>query len=94
MIAVIVVPWGMDLSMPSASVILSDAVGAEYQSVVASVLMSTVNYDVSIALGFAGTVASEINPDGRPVLQGYREAIYVGISLGGLRLRFLLLTAK
>ena len=43
-----------------------------------------VNYSISIGLGFAGTVETQVN-DGN-LLKGYRGALYMGIGLSGLGL--------
>lgn len=40
------------------------------------------NYSISLALGFAGTV--EMNVEDGNILKGYRGAWYVGIGLSGL----------
>lgn len=45
---------------------------------------TVVNYSISIGLGIAGTVESQINKSGNEVLRGYRSAWYVGIGLSGL----------
>ena len=46
------------------------------------VLSSVVNYSLSIGLGFAGTVQTQVN-DG-DVLKGFRGALYLGIGLASL----------
>ena len=43
-----------------------------------------VNYSISIGLGFAGTVETQVN-DGN-LLKGYRGALYMGIGLSGFGL--------
>ena len=50
---------------------------------------SVVNYSISIGLGFAGTVESQVN--GGDLLTGYRGALYMGIGLAGLGLGLSLL---
>lgn len=86
-VCVIVMPWGMDMSFPAATVVLSDAVPRRHQGVAASLVTTVVNYSISLGLGFAGTVESHINNGGKTpadVLKGYRGASYMAIGLGGL----------
>jgi MFS family permease len=83
-ICAIVIPWGMDMSFPAATLILSDAVKKEHQGVAASLVNTIVNYSISLGLGFAGTVEVHINNGGKTpgdLLKGYRGAWYVGAGL-------------
>uniref|UniRef100_A0A093VT19 Drug resistance protein n=1 Tax=Talaromyces marneffei PM1 TaxID=1077442 RepID=A0A093VT19_TALMA len=86
-VSLLVMPWGMDMSFPAATVILSDAVGRRNQGVAASLVTTVVNYSISIGLGIAGTVEVHINNGGLTFddkLKGYHAAQYTGIGLGGL----------
>lgn len=85
--AMIVTPFGMDMSFPAATLLLSDAVQRRHQGIAASLVSTVVNYSISIALGFGGTVEVNINNGGRTqadVLKGYRGALYLAIGLAGL----------
>ncbi|KAK3682323.1 major facilitator superfamily-domain-containing protein [Podospora appendiculata] len=85
-ICVVVIPWGMDMSFPASTVILSNAVSKRHQGVAASLVNTVVNYSISIALGIAGTADLYVNKGGRSkeeVLAGYRAALYVGVGLAG-----------
>ncbi|RMJ29121.1 hypothetical protein PHISP_00064 [Aspergillus sp. HF37] len=82
----IVTCWGMDMSFPSGTLILSNAMPKQHQGLAASLLTTTVNYSISMGLGFAGTVESHVNNGGRDTLQGYRGALYMGVGLAGLGL--------
>jgi len=83
-VSVVVMPWGMDMSFPSATIILSNAFKREHQGVAASLVMTVVNYSISIGLGMAGTVESHQNDGGRNALKGYRSAFYLGVGLAAL----------
>lgn len=86
-VTLLVMPWGMDMSFPAATVILSDSVGGSRQGVAASLVTTVVNYSISLGLGFAGTVEVHVNNGGETpddLLKGYRGAFYMGIGLGGL----------
>lgn len=86
-ISVVVMPWGMDMSFPAATVVLSDAVPRRHQGVAASLVTTVVNYSISIGLGFAGTVEAHVNNGGKTVadlLKGYRGSAYMAIGFGSL----------
>ncbi|PYH40264.1 uncharacterized protein BP01DRAFT_308754, partial [Aspergillus saccharolyticus JOP 1030-1] len=86
-VSLLVMPWGMDMSFPAATIILSDAVGSRHQGVAASFVTTIVNYSISLGLGFAGTVEVHVNNGAlnpQDTLNGYRGAYYMGIGLGGL----------
>lgn len=84
-----VIPWGMDMSFPAATLILSNSVKKEHQGIAASLVNTVVNYSISLGLGFAGTVEVNVNRGGgnkEDLLRGYRGAWYVGCGLAGLGL--------
>lgn len=85
-VSIIVMPWGMDLSFPSANLILSNSTPREHQGVAASLVNTVINYSIAIGLGVAGTVESQVNRDGRDVLRGFRGAYYAGIGLAAASL--------
>jgi len=80
-VAIILMPWGMDMSFPSATILLSNSTPAEDQGIASSLVNTTVNYSISLALGIAGTIVRQMNGD---VLAGYRGAWYFGIGLDGV----------
>ncbi|GFG12927.1 drug resistance protein YOR378W [Aspergillus lentulus] len=83
-VGIIVLPWGMDMSFPAGTIILSRAMPREHQGLAASLVNTFVNYSISIGLGFAGTVEGQVNDGGKNVLQGFRGALYMGVGLSGL----------
>jgi hypothetical protein len=86
-LTLLVTPFGMDMSFPAATLILSATCGKEHQGVAASLVNTVVNYSISIGLGIAGTVESNINNGGDTAddaLEGIRGALYSGIVLSGL----------
>ncbi|OAP59518.1 hypothetical protein AYL99_06816 [Fonsecaea erecta] len=88
-VGLVVIPWGMDMSFPAATIILSNAVRREHQGIAASLVTTIVNYSISLGLGFAGTVEVHVNHGGRTpqdILMGYRGAWYVGIGFAALGL--------
>ncbi|CAH0045899.1 unnamed protein product [Clonostachys solani] len=60
-VTTIITPWGMDMSFPSGTLVLSNSLPREQQGVAASVVNTVVNYSISIGLGLAGTVERYIN---------------------------------
>lgn len=85
-VSIIVMPWGMDMSFPAATIILSTAMPASHQGLAASLVNTIINYSISIGLGFAGTIESQISDGEDDLLKGYRGAYYMGIGLAGLGL--------
>jgi MFS family permease len=86
-IAMCIMPFGMDMSFPAATIILSDSVKRENQGVAASLVNTVVNYSISLALGFAGTIEIHQNRGGKTpedTLHGFRSAMYLAVSLAGL----------
>ncbi|KAL4901593.1 hypothetical protein BDW74DRAFT_71365 [Aspergillus multicolor] len=84
-----IMAWGLDLSFPAATLQLSDHMRREHQGVSASLVNTVVNYSISLALGFAGTVEREVSKGlvGREkTLKGFAAAWYFGIGLAGLGL--------
>ena len=88
-VCTMIIPWGMDMSFPAATLILSNAVSKEHQGVAASLVNTVVNYSISLSLGFAGTIESHVDGNGKTpadVLRGYRGAWYMAIGLTGFGL--------
>lgn len=83
----VIIPFGMDISFPAATVIISDQFPAKRQGIGASLVNTVVNYSISLGLGFAGTVEVHVNNGGRTrddLLAGYRGAFYMGIGFAAL----------
>ncbi|KAI1160898.1 major facilitator superfamily transporter [Nemania serpens] len=81
----VIITWGMDLSFPAATLMLSDLVAPEHQGIAASLVTTVVNYSGALSLSIAGAVELHVNGDGRTpndILRGYRGALYLGIGLG------------
>ncbi|KAJ5676016.1 major facilitator superfamily-domain-containing protein [Penicillium macrosclerotiorum] len=85
-VSIIVMPWGMDLSYPSATILLSNATPHSHQGIAASLMNTVVNYSISIGLGIAATVESNISSDGKDIFRGIRGAQYVSVGLAGMGL--------
>jgi MFS family permease len=86
-VCTIIIPWGMDMSFPAGTIILSNSVSKEHQGIAASLVNTVVNYSISIGLGFAGTVEVHQNNGGKTTndkLLGLRSAYYMSIGLAGL----------
>lgn len=83
-VSIIIMPWGMDMSFPAATIILSNTMPHEHQGLAASLVNTVVNYSISIGLGFAGTIESRVNDGGANALKGYRGSWYMGTGLSGL----------
>lgn len=85
-ISIVIMPFGMDMSFPAATIILSNHMPKEHQGLAGSLVNTVVNYSISIALGIAGTVevtTSHKAESGAEYLWGLRCAMYSGIGLAG-----------
>ncbi|SCV01927.1 LANO_0F14224g1_1 [Lachancea nothofagi CBS 11611] len=80
----VILSFGMDLSFPAASIILSDVLPSQYQGMAGSLVSTMVSYSSSICLGMGSTAERYINKDGTELLKGYRAALYVGIGLASV----------
>ncbi|ODV67285.1 hypothetical protein HYPBUDRAFT_209681 [Hyphopichia burtonii NRRL Y-1933] len=76
--------WGMDLSFPAASLILSDFLPSHQQGMAGSLVSTMINYSVSLFLGIGTTVETNVKSSGTDVLTSYRAATYFGIAVAGL----------
>lgn len=83
-VSIIIMPWGMDMSFPSATILLSNSTPKNDQGMASSLINTTLNYNISLALGIAGTIVKNVNASGTNVLGGYRAAWYFGIGLDGI----------
>lgn len=70
-----------DMSFPAGNLLLSNSMPKEHQGVSASLVNTAINYSISLALGFAGTIETHVNDGGRDLLRGYRGAWYLGIGI-------------
>lgn len=83
-ISILIMPFGMDMSFPAGTVILSNNMPREHQGLAASLINTMVNYSISIALGIAGTVQVSVQNGGDTFEErvwGIRCAYYTGIAL-------------
>ncbi|KAG5913932.1 hypothetical protein E4U61_006308 [Claviceps capensis] len=87
--SMLIMPFGMDMSFPAATLILSNAVPKAHQGVGASLVNTVVNYGIALGVGFAGTVEVHVNRGGVTKdnkLRGYRGALYMGVGTAALGL--------
>ena len=83
-LATVLTPFGMDISFPAASLIVSNTVPDNQQGVAASMVNTVINWSISLGLGIAGTVESQLLQRGKTGLEAYRGALYTGIALSAL----------
>ncbi|OTA89525.1 hypothetical protein M434DRAFT_79287 [Hypoxylon sp. CO27-5] len=85
--SVLIVSWAMDTGFPAAALALSNAVERKHQGTAASLVITAMNYSISIGLGIARTVEFYVNagtPSPEKRLNGYRAALYTAVGLAGL----------
>jgi hypothetical protein len=83
-ISLVIMPFGMDMSFPAATLIMSNYFPPQMQGIAGSLISTTVNYSISLGLGLASTVEVHVNDNGRDLLMGIRGAWFMGVGLGGL----------
>jgi MFS family permease len=87
--SVLIICMGMDTSFPSAAMIFAGAVPQKYQGMAASIVLTVVNYSISLGIGFAGTLETNINNGGltkKDQYRGYQGAMWLSVGLSGLGL--------
>ncbi|KAF1949835.1 MFS general substrate transporter [Byssothecium circinans] len=86
-VSIVVMPFGMDMSFPAATLILSNHMPREHQGLAASLVNTVANYSISIALGVAGTVEvyAPGSADGR---MANRNAQFTVLGLAGVGVLF------
>ncbi|KAJ9607736.1 multidrug-resistance type transporter aminotriazole resistance [Cladophialophora chaetospira] len=82
--SLVVMPFGMDMSFPAATLIMSNYFPPQQQGVAGSLISTTVYYSISLGIGLASTVEVHVNDHGRKRLAGVRGAWYMGVGLAGL----------
>ncbi|TIC08019.1 putative MFS multidrug transporter [Wallemia mellicola] len=85
-VSYVIAPFGMDMSFPAASIIISDHLPREHQGLAGSLVNTLVNYSIAIALGIAATVEMNVNEGGENPERGLRGALYLGVGLAGFGL--------
>ena len=83
--ALILTAFGPDFLFTAAQIIASNTVKRNQQGVAGSLIGTLLSYGLSTGLGFAGTVEAYTNDHGHNVVQGYRNALYLGGASLGLQ---------
>lgn len=76
--------WGMDMSFPAASIILSDILPNHHQGMAGSLVSTMINYSVSLFLAMSSCVEIEIMKRTNDQLLSYRSGLYFGIGVACL----------
>ncbi|KAK5713355.1 hypothetical protein LTR17_017600 [Elasticomyces elasticus] len=82
--AMVFTAFGSDFLFTAAQIIASNTVKRHQQGVAGSLTGTLLSYGLSTGLGFAGTVEVYTNGHGRNVVQGYRNALYLGTGLAAV----------
>jgi MFS family permease len=82
--ALIFTAMGPDFIFTATQIIASNTVRRDQQGIAGSLMGTVLSYSLSTGLGFAGTVEAYTNDGGKNLLQGYRNAMYLGIGMTGL----------
>jgi hypothetical protein len=79
--AVLIMPFGMDLSFPTATLLMSNLLPHGQQGIAASTIAATVNYSMCLGLGVAGTVEAQVKHG--DLVKGFRGGWYTAIGMSG-----------
>lgn len=74
------------MSFPAGTILVSNAMHHRHQGIAASLVATVVNYSISLGLGFAGTIETNVNDNGHDLLRGYHGALYCSVGLAGVGL--------
>lgn len=74
-------PLGINMSQPVATILVANSLPAAHQDMAGSLVFTAVFTSVSVSLGVAGTVVSNVGEDSAG---GYRGALYVAVGLAGV----------
>lgn len=80
----IIIPFGMDITFPAASLVLSDHLPKRHQGMASSLVSTMTNYGLSASLGFAATAEVKVFAHTGDLLKSYHAAMYVGVGIAGL----------
>jgi hypothetical protein len=81
--ALIITALGPDFLFTASQIIASNTVKRSQQGIAGSFIGTVLSYGLSTGLGFAGTVEAYTNSRGKNPVQGYRNALYLGIGMAG-----------
>lgn len=82
--AMILAAFGPDFLFTAAQIIASNTVQRRQQGIAGSLVGTLLSYGLSTGLGFAGTVEAYTNDYGHNTVQGYRNALYLGVGLAAV----------
>lgn len=81
--AMILCSFGPDFMFTAAQIIASATVRRRQQGIAGSLIATLLSYGLATGLGFAGTVELYTNDGGQNLVQGYRNALYLGVGMCG-----------
>ncbi|KAJ5673960.1 major facilitator superfamily domain-containing protein [Penicillium macrosclerotiorum] len=86
-VGMLIIPWGMETSFPTATVLISNTMKSEQQGMGASLVATIVNYSISLGLGVGATVQLYVahrSEEQDQLLHGYRAALWTGVGFAGV----------
>jgi len=81
--ALVITALGPDFLFTASQIIASNTVKRSQQGIAGSFVGTILSYGLSTGLGFAGTVEAYTNSNGKNPVQGYRNALYLGVGIAG-----------
>ncbi|RKO95615.1 MFS general substrate transporter, partial [Caulochytrium protostelioides] len=84
--AVVVAPFGMDMSFPASGIILSNIVSKHEQGIAQSLVNTVVNLSIALTLGVAGTSQVYLVQAGHSLNYSFKAQFWLGAAMGAVGL--------
>ncbi|KAI8663202.1 MFS domain-containing protein [Fusarium keratoplasticum] len=92
--ALLLASLGPDFLFTASQLIASGTVKRSQQGVAGSLIGTVLAYGLATGLGFAGTVEYYTNNQGKDLVKGYRNGLYIGIGMAGAAIILPLLSVR
>lgn len=92
--ALLLASLGPDFLFTASQLIASGTVKRSQQGVAGSLIGTVLAYGLATGLGFAGTVEYYTNNQGKDLVKGYRNGLYLGIGMAGAAIILPLLSVR
>jgi len=79
--ALLLLSFGLDFLFTASQIIASNSVKWKHQGAAGSLIGTVLSYGLSTELGFKGTVEVYTNDNSKNPVQGYQNALYLGIGM-------------
>ncbi|KAH9890210.1 major facilitator superfamily MFS-1 [Xylariomycetidae sp. FL2044] len=95
--SVLVMSWGMETSLPAATLFLSNAIEKRHETVIANLISAVFHFSMAVGIGVSAIVESIVSHGDMAAnnkLLGFRTALYTAAGFGGLGLFICIITTS